>query len=83
MSKHKIPTPAGPDPVVTLKVDGVLKDVSRKAYVAAKTKQLAEFGYSGLTEETVAEQLDAVLAGKKFGEGLTVIGMFMKDEVIA
>ena len=83
MSKRKLPTPVGPDPYVSIRVDGQMKTVGRKAYITAKTKQLVEFGYGGLTEETVTAQLDAVLAGKKLGEGLTVIGAFMQDEVIA
>lgn len=66
---------------IRVKVNGVDGMVTRAAYVRAKTKQLREFGYPSLTESDVNEQIDAVLAKKSFGEGLTVIGMFMKDEV--
>lgn len=55
--------------------------MDRAAYVTAKTKQLREFGYA-LTEQHVSDQLDMLLAGKKLGTGLTVIGSFMEDEVI-
>lgn len=54
----------------------------RAAYVKAKTKQMREFGYPDLTEAHVDEQITALLAGKKFGDGLTVIGMFMDKEVL-
>lgn len=56
--------------------------VNRADYVRAKTKDLREFGYAGLTEKDVDEQIDAILAGKKLGQGLTVIGKFMEDEII-
>jgi len=58
------------------------QEVPRKAYVKAKTKQLREFGYAALTEDEVNNQIDALLAKKPFGDGLTVIGMFMEDEVV-
>lgn len=63
---------------ITFKLDGVSRRVLRSDYVRAKTKQLQEFGYPSLTEEDVDSQLTALLAGKN----LTVIGMFMKDEVV-
>lgn len=56
--------------------------VPRAAYVKAKTQQLREFGYTTLTEEHVNEQVDAVLAKKEFGKGLTVIGKFMEVEIV-
>ena len=58
------------------------QEVPREAYVKAKTKQLRAFGYNDLTEEHVNEQVDAVLAKKEFGDGLTVIGKFMEDEIV-
>lgn len=61
--------------------DRPITEVPREAYVKAKTKQLREFGYNDLTEEHVNEQVDAVLEGKKFGAGLTVIGVFMEGEI--
>lgn len=63
-------------------IDGKKLDVSRADYVRAKTKQLLEFGYAGLEEEHVDEQVDAVLQGKKHGCGLTVIGGFMDGEIL-
>jgi len=57
-------------------------EVPREAYVKAKTKQLREFGYSTLTESHVDEQVDAVLQKKEFGKGMTVIGVFMKKEIV-
>lgn len=68
---------------IKVKLDGKPVGVcDRAAYVKAKTKQLQEFGYPSLTEQEVDEQIDALLAGKKFGHGLTVIGMFMDKEVL-
>lgn len=55
---------------------------SRDAYANAKHKQLVEFGYTDLTLSHVQEQIDAVLAGKKLGSGLTIIGGFMVGEII-
>jgi hypothetical protein len=65
-----------------VRIDGTLREVNRADYVRAKTKQLREFGYTDLTEEQVSEQIDALLAGKTFGKGLTVIGKFMEGEVV-
>jgi len=62
--------------------DNPAMTVSRVAYVEAKTKQLREFGYTTLTKDHVNEQVDAVLSKKEFGDGLTVIGMLMKDEIL-
>lgn len=63
--------------------DCPLQVVPREAYVKAKTKQLRDFGYNDLTEEHVNEQVDAVLAKKEFGDGLTIIGKFMEGELVA
>lgn len=63
-------------------IDGHKKHVATAAYVGAKCNQLREFGYANLTEETVREQLLALINGKKLGEGLTVIGGFMQDEIL-
>ena len=51
--------------------------VTVDAYVKAKRKDLIEFGYAGLTEETVRKQLDAV---RKGGE-LDIIGMFISKDI--
>lgn len=63
-------------------IDGRPAVVPREAYVKAKTKQLKEFGYGDLDEAHVDEQITALLEGKKFGKGLTVIGMFMEKEIV-
>lgn len=64
------------------KIDGKSVECDRAAYVKAKTKQLREFGYPSLTEREVNEQIDCLIAGKTLGNGLTVIGKFMEEEVI-
>lgn len=64
-----------------IKLHGRRVSVSRPDYVAAKTKDLIAFGYTGLTEKEVDDQVTAVLQGKKLLKGLTVIGGFMKDEI--
>lgn len=67
---------------LTVVIDYKEAVVPRAAYVKAKTKQLREFGYPELTEAEVDAQIDALLTNKKLGDGLTVIGMFMEDEVL-
>ena len=52
--------------------------VDTEKYVKTKTRALREFGYSSLTQDTVREQIAAVLAGKK----LSVIGMFIEGDII-
>lgn len=54
------------------------KLVSTEDYIRAKTKTLKEFGYETLTQNEVREQLTKILAK----ENLSVIGMFMKDDVV-
>lgn len=66
-----------------VKVDGKKLFVPRDAYIKSKTKQLKGFGYSNLTEKEVSDQVDALIAGKKIGAGLTVIGAFMEDEILS
>jgi hypothetical protein len=46
-------------------------------YVRSKRRDLVEFGYSGLTEETVRKQLEAV----RTGGDLDVIGMFIEKDL--
>lgn len=66
-----------------ISIDGSPKsEVPRDKYVKAKTKQMREFGYPSLTEQECDNQITALLAGKEFGKGLTVIGMFMEGEVL-
>lgn len=67
---------------IKVSIDGrPAKAVTRKVYVEAKTKQLRAFGYTTLTEKEVDEQITALLEKKSFGDGLTVIGMFMDGEI--
>lgn len=53
-------------------------EIDRDAYVAAKTKQLRDFGYGDLTEQQVDEQITRILTGQP----LDVIGMMMENEII-
>lgn len=62
---------------ISVEIDGKNLSVDRARYALAKLKQLREFGYEDLTLETVQSEISAVIAGDK----LTVIGMFMKDEI--
>lgn len=94
MNSKKVPSPAE----ILKECERVSKDLKTKIrirlddreitttkedYIEAKTKQMVEFGYGSLTEDQVARQLDLLLAGKTtIAEGLTVIGMFMKQEVM-
>ena len=58
-----------------------LKDgrtVYKKDYLEVKTNDLIEFGYTKLTKETVSDELEKLLKGEK----VTVIGMFMKDDLL-
>ena len=59
-------------------IDGQTLTVERSKYTQAKYKQLKKFGYNNLTIKEVETELDAILKGEK----LTVIGMFMKDDII-
>jgi hypothetical protein len=49
----------------------------KKEYISAKTKELQEFGYTDLTEKTVAEQLEKMLKKEK----LNVIGMLIEKDL--
>ena len=51
--------------------------VLKSNYIKLKTKDLKDFGYSGLTENDVAEQVEKIL---KKQNDLSVIGMFCKDD---
>jgi len=69
--------------LIRIRVDGVEKQVTKEDYIEAKTKQMVEFGYRSLTEDHISQQLELVLAGKMtMAEGLTVIGMFIKQDVV-
>lgn len=69
-------------PKLRIKLEGKEYVVPRKAYAIKKTKQLQEFGYPTLTVDELEEQIDALLAKKELGKGLTVVGMFMEGEVL-
>lgn len=66
-----------------IKLEGREYTMPRKAYAIKKTAQLREFGYPSLTVDALEEQIDALMADKKLGDGLTVIGMFMEGEVLS
>lgn len=69
--------------LIRIRLDDGEKKVSKEDYIEAKTKQLVEFGYGNLQEAHVEAQLELVLAGKtSMREGLTIIGMFIKQEVV-
>lgn len=51
--------------------------VEKSDYIKAKTNDLKEFGYESITESCVSEQLEKVIKGEK----LSVIGMFIKDDI--
>ena len=53
--------------------------VFKSDYVRLKTKDLREFGYASITEKEVEDQVDKLLNGSG---GLTVIGLFCKDDII-
>jgi hypothetical protein len=60
---------------IRLKTGGI---VLKKDYIEAKTKDLKEFGYSKLTTEEVAGQVEKILDNDK---DLTVIGLFIADDL--
>ena len=53
--------------------------VYKDDHITAKTKTLVEFGYGDLTEQDVREELNKVL---NHNNDLTVIGFFIKDDII-
>jgi uncharacterized C2H2 Zn-finger protein len=85
--KMKDSTPLAVPKEVTIKykhpstMETVTKRVLTDDYIPAKIKQLAEFGYPGLTDKNIRDQLYALRNGQAFGKGLDAIGMMMKDEV--
>lgn len=64
--------------LIKIDLNGRTVRVEKERYIAAKTKDLREFGYEGLGTEEVADQLEKVLAG----EELNVIGMFIEKDII-
>lgn len=51
--------------------------VNKEDYITAKTKDLREFGYYDVKESEVSNQLEKIQKGEK----LSVIGIFMEDEI--
>jgi hypothetical protein len=51
--------------------------VLKSNYIKLKTKDLKEFGYTSLTENEVAQQVEKIL---KKENDLSIIGMFCKDD---
>lgn len=51
--------------------------VSKADYVKAKTGDLKNYGYISLTESSLEEQVDKILAGEK----LDIIGMFCESDI--
>jgi hypothetical protein len=51
--------------------------VLKSNFIKLKTKDLKEFGYTSLTENEVAEQVEKIL---KKEDDLSVIGMLCKDD---
>jgi hypothetical protein len=62
------------DDYIHLKNEGTYLKIK---YISAKTKELQEFGYTDLTEKTVAEQLEKMLKKEK----LNVIGMLIEKDL--
>lgn len=62
--------------------DGDRGWVDTEKYIKAKTKALQEFGYGSISENDVWEQLQHVLDGHKMDQGLTVIGMFINNDIV-
>lgn len=63
---------------VRLSEDDRQREVLTGVYISAKTKALRDFGYTNLTEDTVKEQIEKILAGEK----LSVIGMFIESDIV-
>jgi hypothetical protein len=63
---------------IKINLNDKIVEVARRDYVTAKTKDLREFGYPNLTEAEVDEQISAILTQQK----LSVIGMFMQDDIV-
>lgn len=66
---------------ITIQIDGVEKDVLRTAYIKAKTGDLRKFGYSDLTEDEVAAQLEKILTGAS-KDDLDIIGRFIERDIV-
>ncbi len=67
---------------INIRVDGNMLTVRRKAFLSKAIKRFHEFGYPSLTLKELDNQVELVRHGKTLKDGLTVIGMFLKNEVI-
>jgi hypothetical protein len=63
---------------ITIQQDGNQMVAKTESYITVKTKHLRQFGYTKLTKDDVREQLGKLLRR----EPLTVIGMFMEDDIV-
>lgn len=83
MKKKTAKTDDAAPPIEKVKFlnDGEPMELPIRTYAKAKAKALRDFGYPDVTEETVIEQIHAIRDKKKFGKGLTIIGMFVQDEI--
>ena len=52
--------------------------INKDFYVKSKTKDLIEFGYKGLTEAEVLDQVNKILEG---GQPLSIIGHFCVKDI--
>ena len=52
--------------------------ISKEFYIKAKTKDLIEFGFRGLTEDEVLDQVNKILDGYK---PLSIIGHLCKKDM--
>ena len=76
MSKKKLAA----EKTVRVAINGRMPiTVNLDDYVSRKTRQLRQFGYPGLTEGEVRQQIELLAAGKKW---TTVIGAMCEDEVV-
>lgn len=55
----------------------------RLAYAKARRRLFRSQGFKTVTLKEVQAQIDAILMGKRFLRGLTIIGYHMQDEVVA
>lgn len=58
------------------------RTVPTEAYVKGKLASLKEFGYATLTADAVREQLQHALDKHDMDNGLNVIGMFIKGDLV-
>ena len=64
---------------IKVMVNGNIQSVCVMDYVDAKTKDLKEFGYTSLTEESVTKSVKRILNREKL---IDVIDHFIKDDIV-